>query len=284
MKKFKTKSIIEINQISAIILFFLLIVASSETYSQKNQNTTKLSIGLKTYTPIYLTGSDKFYNDNWILDSPQKRTYYKYAFGLDIKYYFNENISLKAWGGISNRSLKESSYNEFYNNCMGCGGELEKNSESFEYKQTSYNGNIGINFSENIKKFEINTGVELAYLYTGKGRQTYHLWWMEYEDVMLPDSNDTYSKTTISSGNSFGLGIYIGAEYNINKHFSIGTEFHQFMFYSIFTNKTINESKSYARNLGTLTSESAATTETKDNFRQFAFSTILPVLDIRFKF
>ncbi len=265
------------------ILYTISIFLTSSTFAQKQSEETKYSIGLKVYSPIYLTGSDKFYNDDWIT-APQKRTYYKYALGLDFRYHFSTNVSLKVWGGISNRSLKESSYDEFYNSCMGCGGELEKTSSYFEYKQTSYNGNIGINFSEQIKKFEINTGIELSYLRTGEGRQIANSWWMEYEDITLPDSNYTYTKTIISPGNSFGLGIYIGAEYNFSKHLSIGTEFHEFMFYSIFTGTTKGEYTSYARNLGTATTYYADKTETKDNFRQFAPSTILPVLEIKYKF
>lgn len=266
-----------------LFLTIIIISLTNTLFSQKN-NELKYSIGIKTFTPIYLTGSDKFYNDNWIIFEPQERTYFKYAFGLDFRYYFSSNVSAKLWGGISKRTLSEFSYDEFYNNCMGCGGELEKNSEEFKYNQTSYNFSIGINFSENINKFQLNTGIELSYLHTGKGNQDYIFWWMEYEDVNLPDSNYAYSKTTISSGNSYGIGLYIGLEYSISKHISIGTEFHQFMYYSIFKGTSTNEWTDYRRNLGTTTTFSEGESETKDNFKQIAFSTILPVLDIRYKF
>lgn len=258
----------------------LILLINIVAYSQNNNiNESKYSIGIKTYSPIYLTGADKFYNDNWITD-PQKRTYYKYAFGLDFNYHLTENISLIFWGGASQRTLNESSSGEGYNSY----GQLETNSSKYEYKQTSYNACVDLNFSEKIKKFEINTGLGLAFLHTGKGQQTLHTLWMEYENPALPDSNATDSKVIISPGNSFGLDFYIGTAYNISKHFSIGTEFHAFMFYSVFTNTSIEETNNYKRNWGTTTTFESVITETKDNFRQLAFSTVLPVFNIRYKF
>jgi opacity protein-like surface antigen len=215
---------------------------------------------------------------------PQQRTYYKFAFGLDFKYFLTNNISLSFWNGISRRSLMEESYNEFYNSCMGCGGELEKTSEYFSYEQNSYNASIGLNFTEIIRDFRFNMGVELSYLHTGKGKQEYVQWWMEYEDVNLPDSNYAKTNTVISSGNSFGLGINLGMEYMILKNLSLGINFHQYLFYSIFNKKTTGNWTDYRRNLGTETTYAEGVFEIKDNFKQVAFSNILPSIDLRYYF
>lgn len=268
-------------KLTLIITFFSIFLLTNALFAQKNSD-FKYSLGLRTYTPIYLTGSDKYYNDDWMIYQPQKRTYYKYAFGVDFKYFMTNNLSLSFWNGISRRSLHEESYNEFYNNCMGCGGELEKTSESFEYTQNSYNASLGLNFTESIRNFRLNMGIELSYLHTGKGKQEYVNWWMEYEDVNLPDSNYAKTNTIISSGNSFGIGIYLGMEYMLTKRLSVGVNLHEFLFYSIFTNSTTGNWTDYRRNLGTETTYNEGVFEAKDNFKQLAFSNLLPSLDIRY--
>ncbi|MFM7567022.1 MAG: hypothetical protein ACKO4K_09765, partial [Flavobacteriales bacterium] len=91
----------------------------------------KYSVALRTYTPIYLTGSNKYYNDDWILteNSNYKRAYFKYAFGFDFSYFLSDNVSLNFWNGLSRRTLHEESYSESYN----LFGQLMTNSASFDY-------------------------------------------------------------------------------------------------------------------------------------------------------
>src|SRR5688500_16110976 len=97
---------------------FFLLLLSLNVISSKSQvaNTwlpkdLKYSVSAQVSTPIYLTGSDKYNNDNWVLGGDE-RTYYKFGIGLDGKYYFNQNIALRVWAGWSERKLYEHSYYE----------------------------------------------------------------------------------------------------------------------------------------------------------------------------
>ncbi|MFM7663695.1 MAG: hypothetical protein ACKO68_04115 [Bacteroidota bacterium] len=242
----------------------------------------KYSVALRTYTPIYLTGSNKYYNDDWILteNSNYKRAYFKYAFGFDFTYFLSDNVSLNFWNGLSRRTLHEESYSESYN----LFGQLMTNSASFDYAQNSYNASIGLKFSESVKKFRVNMGIEISYLHTGKGKQVNSSCFMEYENVNLPDSIHSITATSISDGNSWGLGLSLGMEYRLTPRISLGVNVHEFLYYSLFNHSTISQWSAYSRNTGAPTIDQEGTNESKDNFRQLAFSSLLPSLDIRYYF
>lgn len=270
-----------------ILLLLTFFCLSAKGYCQQDEM-KKWAIGLEYFNPIYLTGTYKFSNDDLMLNisggptADHERIYYKYAFGLTAKYYLNEYLSLKLWGGLSERLFNESYYDEFINTAGN--PEIEKYSVSLEYRQTSWNTMVAVNFSERFKRIEINMGIELSYLRTGAGKQLYHNWRMKYENLSLPDSNDTYSEIIFSPGNSFGLGFYIGTDYHFAKRFSVGIEFHELAIYSLFNSTTTTESRLYSRNLGTPTTSSSSTTKDKENFKQFSYSTILPVFSVNYKF
>jgi hypothetical protein len=265
------------------VILAVFILMTQLAYSQKEKFEPYNSIGLKVYTPINLTGTDKFYNENWLLYARQSRSNYKYAFGLDIKHYFTENISFKLWGGISKRTIEESSYEEipFYPSGVT---EPVIVSENISYDQTSFNISPGINFSGKINKFEFNTGFELSYLHTGTGNLDYSGSLRQYVDPKTKDSLSILQNIDISSGDSYGIGVYIGAEYNIFNNLSAGVEFHEFLFYSVFNRNTNYDTRQYEKYGEFDPFINHENTQRKENFKQLSFTNLLPVFEIKYKF
>jgi len=264
-----------------LIYLAVIFFAANSGFSQKKVNADPgFSIGVVTYSPVNLTGADKFFNDDWILPSRQSRTSTNYALGLEFNDNIAENISWKTWVGYSKRNITESSSVEqitFFNNYP-----VETQFiQSATYEQTSFNINSGINFRAKLNPFQINTGFELSYLHTGQGDQK-----VQSIYDFAPDTNaftDYYKITDtheIPSGNSYGAGIFLGGEYNILKNFSIGAEFHQFLYYSVFTGQT-NASTTFEDPSGF--SYSYESTSPND-FKQFSFSSVVPVILVKYKF
>jgi hypothetical protein len=267
---------------TAIVLTLVLICKLGISQTQ-DTNYCKLSIGIIGSTSIYIGGADKFFGDRWYIFSiknptEQKRRNYKYGYGVKIQYFFNERLSLKGIFGISQRHIIDRS--------LTINGTTTL-IDNYQYKQTSYNIMVGLNLSFNIKRFVFNSGLELAYLRTGVGNEK-----EVYEDINdsppdILDSSNITINTKISPGNSYGLGLNLGIEYNITKHFSIGAEFHEFAFYSVFNNNTSINSKHYSSSYYSpdlIITQSETNVNNKEDFGQFSFSTILPVLTINYKF
>ncbi len=187
------------------------------------------------------------------------------------------------WSGFSNRRISESTHfeSEYFNGMQNIPFNIK---EYINYDQTSFNINGGVNYSKSFGNFELNSGLELSYLHTGKGLQIYNGWQTEYANGELLDSTGISQTVNIAPGNSYGIGFYLGAEYNFLTHFSVGAEFHQFLFYSIFNNETnVEETYSFS-SMGQPLYESSESSTIEEDFKQFSFSSILPVIELRYKF
>jgi hypothetical protein len=266
-----------------VIYLAVTFLSSSVTYSQKENSDPKNSLGLMFYNPVNLTGAGKFYNDDRLLYGSENRTSYKYAFGLDFKQYINENIFLKMWGGVSRRAISENFYDK-YDYLNGQQYVNQSSIQNIDYEQTSFNLNAGAGYSKSFGNFGLNSGFELSYLHTGKGEETYNRRIQEDTNGILLNSSSTSGTINIGSGNSYGIGFFLGAEYNIFKQLSIGAEFHQFLYYSIFDNSTQSEYIYAYIYPGISPFTSSEIEEYKEDFKQFSFSNIFPVIELRYKF
>jgi opacity protein-like surface antigen len=269
------------------LLFLILVFCSCHAFAQNaSEKPHRFSFGIYGSTPIYLTGTDKFFNDNWVLKEgnasiAQKREYYKYGYGITLQYFLDKNLSVRGVFGLSNRYLTEHYYSESQT------GEdtLKKDFRDFKYHQTSFSALVGLNYACRIQKFVINSGLELSYLRTGEGKQTHINWVSVNSPTVMSDSTYVKDKGSSTPGNSFGLGIYLGAEYNFGDHISLGVEFHQFGFYTVFKGETTDDIHTYTYTNhppDRITSDVTVSTAHSDNFRQFCFSTVVPFVILKY--
>jgi hypothetical protein len=265
-------------------LTFIFILLACSAFSQLPGDSLKWSVGIQYFNPIYLTGTDRYFNDNWITgtsgngpDFTYERKYYKNALGLSGSYALKEHLALKIGVGISKRHLTEITTDKFVDNT----GVLQKSKGNYEYKQASWNTMLGLNFSERFKKVEVNVGIDLAFLHTGKGKQVYHSY-VTFGDPAT-DSTDYYIKGEVAPGNSFGVGFYLGMEYRFAKHFSVGIEFHEYAFYSVFKSGVTYDNLYYEDYNNQVLTMRRVTTE-HIQFKQFCYSAIVPMLGVNYKF
>ncbi len=264
-----------------LILCLMAALLISDTAISQIKNYKKNTIAVLYYNPVDVGAADRFTSDEWILYGKQSRTNTKYAIGLEYKHYLSKSFALKFWGGIAERSIEETVTGEgvLYLDTSWYTGTV---TETGNYDQTSFNINAGINYSKSFGDFGLNSGFELSYLHSGEGEENIDYVFSANTNPGMYVYKDSYVNN-ISPGSSFGLGFFLGAEYDILDNLTAGAELHQFLFYSVFNDDT-EYSNQNSVTLGEEYFSYSSSGKRKEDFKQFAFSSILPVIQLRYKF
>lgn len=277
------------------LLFFLLAVFAAATAAAQEKQTQdyKWGIGIQFYPPTKVAGMGPFQNDERILvpdpyDLLVSSTNYKnerkvkyYSVGLQINYSFKKYFSLQLRGGVTKRNITEHVYDSVPGNPNP--KEYTRVEKDFDYKQTIVNFAPGVRWSYNQNRIGFYGGIELPFIFYGKGKQGYNVIDTPLDTItgkpstIYPPATEN-QETVIPGGKSFGLGCFTGINLYILKKLSISPEF-SFAYLYIQLGGIIKTEATYSEYITTHTEYIQSYT-----IRQFSFSQINPSITISYRF
>jgi len=261
------------------LLFLLFFLSSHICFAQGKKNI--LNIGLGVSPPIKANGMGMFFNENWVVsDNGIERKYYRINFLLNADYFINENVFLRAAGGLTIRNISEVPNSMDSTVFSGIDWYRLTSNSHFNYKQLNWNISLGMGYKTQAGKFSPYFGSDLIYIRYGKGIQTYYYYYNQ--DNITQGIAQIYEYTyysKIPSGNAGGIGVFGGVDFSLKHNLILSFEISEYYLYMYFNGNFQTHAVGHNDNVyyDTYSYE-------HEKLQQLAFSNLIPKFSIKYSF